>query len=143
VRPIGPRCVALVTCDGIVIDPSTGKPSLVGVFHHLSASRFPVIIAGRSIWIELAGGSSPAALRLRFTGPSAQGRASSCLAERPLRVAFSDPGPIEAVHVPFPTVLVPVAGEYTVELIADGVAIMSRPVSVIQAPRKLPPWHES
>jgi hypothetical protein len=43
------QLLAWITCDGIHIDPITGKHTLLGVFSTLHASQFPVVHP-RMIW---------------------------------------------------------------------------------------------
>jgi len=37
-----PQLLAWVTCDGVHIDPGSGKHTLLGVFSNISARQFPV-----------------------------------------------------------------------------------------------------
>jgi len=37
-----PQLLAWVTCDGVHIDPSSGKHTLLGVFSNIAAHKFPV-----------------------------------------------------------------------------------------------------
>ncbi len=37
-----PQLLAWLTCDGVHIDPGTGKHTLLGVFSNIKAQRFPV-----------------------------------------------------------------------------------------------------
>lgn len=43
------QLLAFLTCDGIHIDPLSGKHTLLGIFSNLHAERFPVIHP-RMIW---------------------------------------------------------------------------------------------
>lgn len=38
-----PQLLAWVTCDGVHIDPGSGKHTLLGVFSNIKARRFPVV----------------------------------------------------------------------------------------------------
>ncbi len=38
-----PQLLAWVTCDGVHIDPGSGKHTLLGVFSNISARQFPVL----------------------------------------------------------------------------------------------------
>lgn len=38
-----PQLLAWITCDGVHIDPGTGKHTLLGVFSNIKARRFPVV----------------------------------------------------------------------------------------------------
>jgi hypothetical protein len=37
-----PQLLAWITCDGVHIDPSSGKHTLLGAFSNIKAQRFPV-----------------------------------------------------------------------------------------------------
>jgi len=37
-----PYLLALLLCDNIVSDPYTGKPTLIGIFSHFRADKFPM-----------------------------------------------------------------------------------------------------
>ncbi len=43
------QILAFITCDGIHIDPLSGKHTILGVFSNLQAERFPVVHP-RMIW---------------------------------------------------------------------------------------------
>lgn len=38
-----PQLLAWVTCDGVHIDPSSGKHTLLGVFSHIASREFPLV----------------------------------------------------------------------------------------------------
>jgi hypothetical protein len=38
-----PQLLAWITCDGVHIDPGSGKHTLLGVFSNIKARRFPVV----------------------------------------------------------------------------------------------------
>jgi len=38
-----PQLLAWITCDGVHIDPASGKHTLLGVFSNIKARRFPVV----------------------------------------------------------------------------------------------------
>lgn len=38
-----PQLLAWVTCDGVHIDPATGKHTLLGIFSNIGAAQFPFV----------------------------------------------------------------------------------------------------
>src|SRR5690606_23798218 len=44
-----PQLLAWITCDGVHIDPGSGKHTLLGVFSNIKARRFPVVHP-RMVW---------------------------------------------------------------------------------------------
>jgi hypothetical protein len=38
-----PQVLALITCDGVHIDPGSGKHTILGVFSNIRARQFPVV----------------------------------------------------------------------------------------------------
>jgi hypothetical protein len=51
-----PKCKAMLLCDRCMVEPNTGKPSLIGVFHEISCQRFPILAQPFTVFLELIEG---------------------------------------------------------------------------------------
>lgn len=60
------QLLAFITCDGIHIDPLSGKHTILGVFSTLHAERFPVVHP-RMIWFLTIMDASVGPHRLKIT----------------------------------------------------------------------------
>jgi len=50
-----PKVRALLLCDGVVQDPTTGKTTLVGVFERVFAAEFPSAQPDFTVYVRLTG----------------------------------------------------------------------------------------
>lgn len=140
-----PFCLALVLCDAVHRDPSTGKFTLLGLYENIFATQFPT-----SQWITLyfavTDGLGPVRLAIRIvdaksfpsgpppreidvTKPPEDGSISLCVAD----ADFSSPLVVNEQAVTF---LLPIEkeGVYLCELWADSELLMTRRVSVRAIP---------
>lgn len=61
-----PQLLAWVTCDGVHLDPSTGKHTLLGVFSNIGSPQFP-FVQPFMIWFLTLTDCSPGVHRLRIS----------------------------------------------------------------------------
>ncbi|OHE86498.1 MAG: hypothetical protein A3G75_03755 [Verrucomicrobia bacterium RIFCSPLOWO2_12_FULL_64_8] len=77
-----PQLLAWVTCDGVHIDPATGKHTILGVFSNIKARAFPVVHPFM-IWFITLTDVSPGTHRLRIA------------------MGLDPANPVELIHRPF------------------------------------------
>ena len=61
-----PQLLAWVTCDGVHIDPSSGKHTLLGVFSNIAAHKFPVTHPFM-VWFLTISDCAPGQHRIRIS----------------------------------------------------------------------------
>lgn len=61
-----PQLLAWITCDGVHIDPATGKHTLLGIFSHIAAPHFP-LIHPFMIWFLTITDCAPGEHRLKLS----------------------------------------------------------------------------
>ncbi|ACB73345.1 DUF6941 family protein [Opitutus terrae] len=61
-----PQLLAWVTCDGVHIDPATGKHTLLGIFSNIGAAQFP-FVHPYMIWFLTLTDCGPGQHRLRIS----------------------------------------------------------------------------
>ena len=61
-----PQLLAWVTCDGVHIDPATGKHTLLGIFSNIGGDRFP-LSHPFMIWFLTITDCAPGPHRLRIS----------------------------------------------------------------------------
>ena len=62
-----PVCLAMVLCDHVWTDPSTGKKTLIGTFSTLNASSLPVTNPELEVYACLTEGHGKNSIRLRIS----------------------------------------------------------------------------
>ncbi len=61
-----PQLLAWITCDGVHIDPSTGKHTLLGVFCNIGGPNFP-LVHPFMIWFLTITDCSPGSHKIRIS----------------------------------------------------------------------------
>ncbi len=88
-----PQLLCWLTCDGVHLDPATGKPTILGVFSNINALRFPVSHP-QLIWFlsltDCAAGEHM--LKISF---GLEGSAPKPVIER----SFESPGPTQQINL--------------------------------------------
>lgn len=135
-----PYCLAMILCDGVHRDPASGKFTLLGTFHAIRATEFPVgirlcvyfaltdIIGGHQIRLQVVDASA----HLDDESPEPILTQTSDMAiEDPLMVVEG----IIAIQLNLPS-----AGMYHVELYDGDTPLMSRRLAVLgpSPPREQP-----
>ena len=125
-----PHPLALVVCDAVWTDPATGKRTILGTFTSVAVAggRFPAAHPGVAVYAALTGlRPGPALIQVQSVDADA--------ARDPVfRVdTVADvPGPLTVVEwaAAAPQVVFPAAGQYRVQLLADGALIAERRLDV-------------
>jgi hypothetical protein len=88
-----PQLLAWLTCDGVHIDPGSGKHTILGVFSNIQARQFPVTHPFM-IWFLTITDCSPGEHKLRISMSLDPTRMQPLL-ERP----FATEGPLQRVNL--------------------------------------------
>lgn len=125
-----PQLLVWLMCDGVHVDPMTGKHTILGVFSHLACSHFPAIHP-RMIWFltisDVSAGDHTVRISLGLDPAKLEK-----LIERP----FASPGPLEHINmindlhgVPFPQ-----AGDYSILIEIDDEPLLATTITVTLPP---------
>ncbi len=88
-----PQLLAWVTCDGVHIDPSSGKHTLLGVFSNISARQYPVVHPFM-VWFLTISDCAPGPHRIRIS-IGLDAAATQALIERP----FESHSPLHRINL--------------------------------------------
>ena len=109
---VAPQALALVVCDAVHEDPSTGKRTLLGLFNGLTCRQFPAVHPALAVYAAITEGYGEYRVILRIT--DSEGTAS--LYESGTEIRFLDPRTVAEISFTFLRLRFPVAGEYRVQL---------------------------
>jgi hypothetical protein len=118
---VSPTVLSLIVCDQIIVDRMSGKTSLIGMFGHIGAERFPVRHPQLCVFASLTDGRGKAPLRISIVDandkrpPVVSGQAN---------VEFRDPRAIACLNLHFTGLVFPEADDYRVQVLSDD-AILS------------------
>jgi hypothetical protein len=121
-----PQLLAWLTCDGVHLDPATGKHTILGVFSNIRAHRFPVTHPFM-IWFmtltDCAAGSHKVRILLGIEPTQMQ-----TLLER----TFESPGPLQRINLinEIRNLSFPQAGEYSIVIEVDDEPILATSIAV-------------
>jgi hypothetical protein len=90
--PLLPKCLALLACRAIEVDPASGRPSLVDVFQEFTSAGLPAVLTQVVVWVDLADGLGDFAVELSEQQPSAVTATMLRLASVQVRAVFTRPG---------------------------------------------------
>lgn len=121
-----PQLLAWLTCDGVHIDPGSGKHTILGIFSNIHAREFP-LIHPFMIWFLSLTDCAPGEHRLRISMGFEEATPSR-LIERP----FASHSPLDRINLineirglPFPA-----AGEYSLLIEIDEELLLSTSIVV-------------
>ncbi|HVS53466.1 MAG TPA: hypothetical protein VHD62_14015 [Opitutaceae bacterium] len=126
-----PQLLAWLTCDGIHIDPASGKHTILGIFSNIHGAQFPMVYPFM-IWFLTITDCAPGEHRLKIAmgfGPETP----RPLLERP----FTSQSPLDRInlvneiaHLPFPR-----PGEYSLLVEIDDEPLLATNIIVTGDPR--------
>ena len=124
-----PLPLAMVICDAIWQDPSTGKATLLGLFSEIGARAFPTMHPMLAVHIALTDGQGTMSIKLQLVDVDEE--------LEPLFVVegqfdFPDPRAIINMNVQMRSISFPTAGEYRLQLFARGEFLLERRLIVRQ-----------
>ncbi len=126
---IQPQVLALVVCDAIHRDPSTGKNSLLGCFSALSCRGFPARHPTLSIYVVLTEVYGTRPILVRLVRPDGQ----SALVQAAADVQAGDPRLVVELAVAFHDIPLPAAEEVRVQVLCDGTLMSERRLQILPA----------
>jgi hypothetical protein len=131
-----PYCLAMVLCDAVHRDPTTGKHTILGTFSTVSANTFPAKVRF-CIYFAITDGLGPAKLRLRLVDAESgivdksENDSEGPVCEIQVDVTFEDPLVVMETVMGLETAL-PKPGLYHCELWAGDDLLMSRRLLALQ-----------
>lgn len=128
--PAKPQVLALVVCDAVHRDPTTGKHTLLGCFNALSCRGFPATHPGLALHAALTEGYGRVPVEARLVRTDGQ----EVLHRLRVEVVFEDPRAVAEVTFAFREVLVPAPEELRVQVLAEGEVLAERRLRVLGRP---------
>jgi hypothetical protein len=124
-----PQLLAWVTCDGVHIDPATGKHTLLGVFSHLSSRQFP-FMHPFMVWFLTLTDCAPGPHKLRIS-IGLDPATPQPLIERP----FESQSPLHRINIvnEFCNLPFPRPGEYSILIEIDDEPLIVTNLTVTSA----------
>ncbi|MFI5356060.1 MAG: DUF6941 family protein [Opitutales bacterium] len=121
-----PQLLAWITCDGVHIDPATGKHTILGVFSNIRAQRFPVSHPFM-IWFLTLTDCSAGRHQMRLS-LGREPTEMQPLLDRP----FESPGPLQRINLinEIRNLSFPAAGEYSILVEVDEEPILATSLTV-------------
>ena len=128
-----PNVLAMVICDAVWRDPTTGKVTLLGVFTEVAGRDLPVELGQLCVYFHLSGYRGTTTVRIELSS-AAEGESAVPLASAELNMTFPDrlasrDGAATLYNVDLPTF-----GEYTCIMWAGDTPIASRRLLVNPLP---------
>lgn len=124
---ITPYPLAMVVCDMIWEDRTTGKYFLLGTFSEIYASSFPAVHPSLCVYTELTDGLGTMPVRIRIVDVDEKGEE---IASSQSDVTFEDPRSILQASVLLRQLRFPEPGEYRIQLFAGGEFLIERRIFV-------------
>lgn len=121
-----PQLLAWICCDGVHIDPSTGKHTLLGIFSNIKARQFPVTHP-RMFWFLSVTDVAPGKHQLRIS----MGRGMD--ETKPLvQREFESTSPVQRINIinEIQRLTFREAGEYTIVIEVDDETILLTSIQV-------------
>jgi hypothetical protein len=126
-----PFALAMIICDAIWRDPSTGKRTLLGCFSAIFSPGFPVRCPVMGVYIAITDGHGKTSLTLRMVDVDEE---SPPVFELKGEADFADPRMILELDFAVMNAVFPQAGEYRLQLFAGTHPIMERRIVLASAP---------
>lgn len=126
-KGVTPYVQCLVVCDLVIREANTGKHSLIGIFSHIGASRFPAVHPRLSVYLALSDGMGEVPIRIAIVDARDSSRS---LVQAETIVPLQDPRAVAEAAIEFPNVVFPEPADYRVQLYADDTLLMERRLAV-------------
>ena len=124
-----PEVLTMVLCKMVIKDERTGMPSMVGVFSHIEAERFPFNLWPAAVFIELTDGQGEYAGCLRLV----RARSEETVREIGFSVKLPDPLHVLQMQFDLPPIAIDREGPYRLDLLCEGELLRSRKFEAVQA----------
>ncbi len=131
--PVG---IGLIPCENVIEDVRTRKKSIIGIISKIGADSFPFTAQSLNVLISLTGCTSDFPCRLKCVHEETQHEILNVKCD----IHANSVHDVVEVLVTFKTLKFPEPGTYTFSVVADGIPIMFRPVTVSARVKKpVPP----
>lgn len=127
-----PLVLSIVICDQAIVDPSTGKRSLMGCFGGIGAKTFPAIHPQIHVAVAITSCHGLTAIKLKIVRVTPDSLDGEELVGAETQVDVPDPRMILEFGIDFRNVTFPAPGEYRVALESQGIVVLERRVVVTQ-----------
>jgi hypothetical protein len=120
------QLLAWLTCDGVHLDPATGKHTILGVFSNIRAHRFPVTHPFMIWFMTLTDcASGPHKIRILLGVDPTQ-------MQQMLERTFESPGPLQRINLinEIRNLSFPAAGDYSIVIEVDDEPILATSLAV-------------
>lgn len=120
------QLLAWITCDGVHIDPATGKHTILGVFSNIKAGRFPVTHPFM-VWFLTLTDCSAGSHQIRIS----MGRDPTEM-HRLIERNFDSPNPLQRINLinEIRNLTFPAPGEYSILIEVDDEPILATSLTV-------------
>lgn len=117
-----PEVLAMILCDQVIKDVSTGKITVVGSFSSVTADQFPTFHARMAVYVALTDGVGEYTGRLRFVFAQTEEE----LMRTDGAFALGDPLQVAELQFNIPALPLPHAGKYRMDFFCDDQLLKSR-----------------
>jgi hypothetical protein len=121
-----PQVLVWITCDGVHIDPGTGKHTILGVFSNIRARQFPVVHPFM-IWFLTISDVPPGQHKIRISmGP--EPTALTPLIDRP----FESQSPLQRINLinEIRNLSFPGPGDYSIVIEVDDEPLLATSITI-------------
>jgi hypothetical protein len=126
---IVPYALALVVCDAIWRDPSTGKRTILGCFSAITAVAFPAKHPLMCVFAAMTDGHGKVPIALRLTDVDEE---RLPIFELKGEAVFADPRAVVEIDFIAGNLVFPTPGEYRLQLRSGSNLIVERRILVLQ-----------
>ncbi len=124
-----PKVLAMVVCDQVHEDPSTGKDTILGTFDRVASPSFPYTHPAVTSFMQVTNGRGDVEMLLRLVDAD---EAREPLFEVSEVVKFGDPTMVGTMIVSMRNVVFPEPGMYRLQLLGGGELIVERSILASQ-----------
>ena len=128
VNRVPPSPLAMMVCDAVVRDPATSKSTLCGCFTTIAAKVFPATHPVLWVYVALTDGHGKNLISLRLVDAD---ETLDPIFEMQQETEFKEPRVVLEMCFVVQNVVFPVAGEYRLQLHADGQHVIERRIVVM------------
>jgi len=128
-EPIG---LAMIICDGIHVDPGTGKRTLLGLFSAVVTKEVPVTVGHMAVYVAITECRGKLPVMLQIVDVNEE-RAPVAKIEG--EVELHDPLGMVEIDMRMGNVVFPTTGEYRVQFYAEGSPIIERRIVIFSPPK--------
>ena len=128
-RQLPPICLALIICDAIWTDRSTGKRTILGTFSNIFSRSFPAQHPVLSVHCSLTDGHGETDILLKLVDVD---EIDPPLLEQESKISFGDPRMICEMDAFFSGLTFPHPGEYRLQIFGAGTLLMERRILAVQ-----------